>query len=154
MTVHHETRTSFATQTTKTDKRSAGRTGAADTPLEVRVTDANLDGPLEQWVFERMGRQLGKYAVHIERIHVRFEESGSRGGPDKLCAVHLMLSKLPPIVIEAHGAHEREAFDRAASRAVRALRHSVQRHGYHAHSAQLEHDDADLNLSGDEKQLD
>jgi hypothetical protein len=142
VTVQHETRTPFAAQTTKTDKRSAGRTDAAETPLELRGMDGTSDAQLHDWVYERMSRQLGKYAVHIERILVRFgDENGpTKGGVDKVCSVHLVLSKLPPVIIEVRGATEREAFDRAAGRAERALRHSVQRHGFHTHSAREKHD--------------
>jgi hypothetical protein len=136
VTVHQETRAPFATQTTKTDKRSAGRTEADHTPLEVRSFDGEVDEQLRAWVYERISRQLGKYAAHIERIQVRFgdENGANKGGIDKVCVVHLVLSKLPPVVIEVRAEIEREAFDKAAGRAERAMRHSVQRHGFHSHS--------------------
>ncbi|MDB4988277.1 MAG: put [Myxococcaceae bacterium] len=139
MTVQHETRAPFAAQTTKADKRNAGRTEAAETPLELRTLDVEIDADLHDWVFERMSRQLGKYAAHIERMEVRFgDENGPKGGVDKVCFVHLVLSKLPPVVIEVRGETDREAFDKAAGRAERAMRHSVQRHGFHTHSKQKE----------------
>ena len=101
MTLHQETRMPFAANTTKVDKRSAGRTDAAETPLELRSTGHDIDPGLRDWVYERISRQLGKYATHIERIQVRFgDENGPKGGVDKVCMVHLVLSKLPPIVVE------------------------------------------------------
>lgn len=140
MTLHQETRLPFAANTTKVDKRSAGRTDAAATPLEIRTTAHDIDPSLRSWVYERISRQLGKYATHIERIQVRFgDENGVKGGVDKACMVHLFLSKLPPVVVEVRAESDREAFDLAAGRAERATRHSVQKHGYssrpsHKHS--------------------
>ncbi|MDB4974503.1 MAG: put, partial [Myxococcaceae bacterium] len=140
MTVHHETRAPFAAQTTKTDKRSAGRTEASETPLELRGMDGDIDTELRDWVYERISRQLGKYAAHIERIQIRFgdENGANKGGIDKVCMVHLTVSKLAPVVVEVRAETEREAFDRAAGRAERAMRHTVQRHGFHTHAAQKE----------------
>lgn len=127
----------FAANTTKVDKRSAGRTDAAATPLELRSHGLSIDDSLRSWVYERISRQLGKYATHIERIQVSFgDENGSlKGGVDKVCTVHLVLSKLPPIVVEVRAESEREAFDLAAGRAERATRHSVQKHGYSSRPA-------------------
>ena len=131
MTVQQETRVPFSEHTTKDGKRTAGRTDVGNTPLELRAFDVEIDAQLHDWVFERMSRQLGKYAAHIERIQVRFgDENGPKGGVDKLCVVHLVLSKLPPVVIEVRSETERQAFDKAAGRAERAVRHSVQRHGF------------------------
>jgi hypothetical protein len=140
VTVQHETRAPFVAQTTKTDKRCAGRTEASETPLELRTLDRELDSALRDWIYQRTSRQLGKYAPYIERIQVRFgdENGANKGGADKVCVVHLVLSKLPPVVVEARGETEREAFDRAVGRAERATRHNVQRHGFHTHSAQRE----------------
>ncbi|MEY4513008.1 MAG: hypothetical protein RLZZ450_5130 [Pseudomonadota bacterium] len=137
MTLHQETRLPFAANTTKADKRSAGRTDAAATPLEIRTTGPEIDSSLRSWIYERISRQLGKYATHIERIQVRFgDENGlHKGGVDKACMVHLILSKLPPVVVEVCAETERQAFDLAAGRAERATRHSVQKHGFSSRPA-------------------
>jgi len=135
VTVHHETRATSGTQT-KSDKRRAGRTTAADTPLELRGLDGTQDIQLRSWVHERMGRELTKFATHIERAQVRFgDENGPKGGVDQVCLIHLTLSKLPPVVVEARGETERQAFDKAAGRSDRALRHTLERHNFHAHTA-------------------
>jgi len=131
VTFHQETRTPFAANTNKVDKRDAGRTDASETPLELRTFGCDIDPALRDWVYERISRHLGKYATHIERIQVRFgDENGPKGGVDKVCMVHLLLHKLPPVIIEMRGETEREAFDLAAGRAERATRHNVQRHGF------------------------
>lgn len=132
MTFPQETRAPFAATTNHSDKRSAGRTDAAETPLEVRTTGHELEPGLQDWVYERISRQLGKYAPHIERIQVRFgDENGAKGGgADKACMVHLVLSKLPPVIVEVRGETDREAFDLAAGRAERATRRNVERHGF------------------------
>lgn len=130
MTIQQETRAPFAAHTTKADKRRAGRTEGADTPLEIRTEHA-IEDALRAWVYERMGRQLGKYAPQIERIQVRFgDDNGSKGGVDQCCMVHVVLSKLPPVVVEMRGATEREAFDLAAASAERAVRKNISKHGF------------------------
>jgi putative sigma-54 modulation protein len=136
VTSHHETRMPFAANSSKVHKRSTGRTDVGDTPLELRTTGHDIEPSLHDWVYERISRQLGKYAVHIERIQVRFgDENGPKGGVDKVCTVHLVLSKLPPVILEVRAETEREAFDRAAGRAERAMRHSVQKHGFNSRPA-------------------
>lgn len=132
MTIHDEThRAPFAAHTIKADKRRAGRTEAAETQLELRAQSGEIDDSLRAWVYDRLGRQLGKFAPQIERVQVRFGDlNGPRGGTDKTCMVHVMLSKLPAVVVEMRGGTEREAFDLAARRAERATRRNLERHGF------------------------
>lgn len=151
MTMHEDTRAPFSAQTTKSDKRTAGRTDAAATQLEIRGDEIDLT--LREWVHDRIGRQLGKYATQIERIDVRFgDENGPKGGHDKVCLVHIVLSKLPPVVVEMRGDTEREAFDLAAARAERATRRNMEKHGYSTkHHRQKEHVQADgMSASSDD----
>lgn len=127
MTIHDETRAPFAAHTTKTGKRQSGRTEARETPLSIRA-EYHIDAALHDWVYDRMGRELGKYAPQIERLQVRF--SDAKGGVDKVCLVHVILSRLPPVLVEMRGGTEREAFDLAAKSASRATRRNLERHGY------------------------
>lgn len=121
----------FAEQTAPTDKRRAGKTDAAETPLEIRNLDGAVDDALHAWVHERLGRQLGKYAPQIERIDVRFgDENGPKGGIDRCCMVHVVLSALAPVVVEMRAGDDREAFDLAAGRAERAVKRTMQKHGF------------------------
>jgi ribosome-associated translation inhibitor RaiA len=134
VTHQEETKAPFAAHTTKHDKRLAGRTDAAATQLELRSGGEELEPGLHDWVYERIGRQLGKFATQIERVQVRFgDENGPKGGNDKCCMVHVVLAKLPPVVVEIRGDTQREAFDLAASRAERAVRRSMEKHGVSTH---------------------
>ncbi|HEY6880839.1 MAG TPA: HPF/RaiA family ribosome-associated protein [Polyangiales bacterium] len=130
-----EVRAPFAEQTSKVDKRRAGRTDAGATPVEIRGADRDaVDAVLQAWIHRRLGRQLGKFALMIERVQVRFEDdNGNKGGVDKSCLIHVMLSKLPVVVVQAHGVTAREAFDVAAARVERATRRDMDRHGVHTH---------------------
>ena len=113
------------------DKRRAGRTHAAETPVELRNGGHALSDGLRSWILESMGRKLGKYAEQIERSVVRFgDENGSKGGVDKACLIHVTLSALPNVVVEERAESELVAFNRAVARAERAVRHDIQRHGF------------------------
>jgi hypothetical protein len=140
-----ETKATFADQTSKHDKRTAGRTDAAHTQLEIRSGGEPLEDGLREWIFERVGRQLGKFAPQIERLQVRFgDENGPKGGEDQCCMVHVILSKLPPVIVECRAASQREAFDLAAGRAERATRRNMEKHGVATHVQQhSQHADAE-----------
>ncbi|HET8937863.1 MAG TPA: HPF/RaiA family ribosome-associated protein [Polyangiales bacterium] len=100
-------------------------------PLEIRSLDGKVDGGLYAWIRERLSRHLGKFATQMERVEVRFsDENGPKGGVDRRCLVHLVLSSLPPIVVEDRGETDRVAFDLAAGRAERALKHSLNKHSF------------------------
>lgn len=140
MTTQEDTRAPFAAHTTKSDKRLAGRTDAMATQLEIRALGNDVEPELRAWVYERIGRQLGKFAPQIERVDVRFgDENGPKGG-GACCLVHVILSKLPPVVVEIRGDTEREAFDLAAARAERATRRNMEKHGFSTkHHKRKEH---------------
>jgi ribosome-associated translation inhibitor RaiA len=122
-------------------KRSAGRTDAPETPLELRSANGEINDDLRSWVYERLSRHLGKYASQIERIQVRFADiNGDRGGVGKSCMVHVVLMSLPPVAIETTGETEREAFDLAAGRAERAARRIVEKSGFSTRPVKRESD--------------
>jgi ribosome-associated translation inhibitor RaiA len=103
------------------------------TRLDIRTPHTHVDEALRDWVHERLGRHLGKFASQIERIDVRFgDENGPKGGIDRDCLVHVVVNGLPPIAVEVRGETDREAFDLAAGRAERATKHALQRHGFTA----------------------
>ncbi len=123
--------TSFAEHTNKQNKRRAGKTDAAHTPLELRSGGKDIDDALKAWIYERSGRQLGKFAPQIERVMVRFGDvNGPRGGVDTCCMIQVTVSALAPVVVEECRATPREAFDLAVARAERALRRHLQKHGF------------------------
>lgn len=143
-----DNRVLFAEQTLSVDKRHEGPSEASETRVEVRSLDGAVDEALQAWVHERLGRQLGKYATQIERVEVRFgDENGPKGGIDRACMVHVIVSSLPPIVVEMRAGEDREAFDLAAGRAERALRRSMQKHGFstrHKGRMRGKHGDSDV----------
>jgi hypothetical protein len=127
----NDNRAPLAEQTVSLDNTHEGRAEAGETPLEIRNLNGAVDGALHAWIHERLGRQLGKFAPQIERIEVRFgDENGPKGGIDRCCLVHVILSSLPPVVVEMSAGEDREAFDLAAGRAERALKRSLQKHGF------------------------
>jgi len=138
---HHERRVPFvAAPMVEVDKRRAGRTHAAETPVELLGGGTHLDDAVRARILEGLGRKLGKYAEQIERSVVRFgDENGSKGGVDKSCLIQVSLSALPNVVVEEHGHTELEAFNRAVSCAERAVRHDIQRHGYSNKSGARSH---------------
>lgn len=121
---------------------------ALQTPLEIRSLDGAVEPVLYAWIRERFGRHLGKFASQLERIEVRFsDENGPRGGVDRHCLVHLMLSALPAVVVEDRGKTDREAFDLAAGRCERALKHTLSKHSFsvrHKAHQRSEHDGAQV----------
>jgi hypothetical protein len=114
-------------QNTTHQQREAGRQLA----ISIRDVAGEARGATKRWVFERVQRQLGKFGPQIERVEVRFcDVNGHKGGQDQSCMVHVLLSALPPIVVESVGGTAREAFDLAAARAERATQRNLQRHGF------------------------
>jgi ribosome-associated translation inhibitor RaiA len=134
-------------------RAAAGASDAAHTPLQIRSLDGAVDPVLHAWIHERLGRQLGKFATQIERIEVRFaDDNAGKGGVDRTCLIHVVLSTLPPLAVEERAAEAREAFDLAAGKTERALKHSLQKHGFsvgHKGRHHPERGDEDLNTAAD-----
>ncbi len=118
----------FATKVSRPKKRATGRSAAVSaTPLNVRPSGVTLDPATRRWVEARTGRQLGKFADHIERVSVRFKDlNGPRGGSgDMMCRTKVVLSHLPSVIVEERAESAREAFDLAAASVLRAVRKAV-----------------------------
>jgi putative sigma-54 modulation protein len=130
-TQNTETHAPITDQAITAEDQHDGRAEAIEMSLEIRNLNGSVDGALQAWIHERLGRQLGKYAAQVERIEVRFgDENGPKGGIDRCCMVHVILSSLPPVVVEMRAGEDREAFDLAAGRAERAIKRSMQKHGF------------------------
>ncbi|MGA8807885.1 MAG: hypothetical protein WB973_08395, partial [Thermoanaerobaculia bacterium] len=67
-------RAPFAATVSRADRRAAGRTWAASTPLAVRTSGIAVDPDLRRRIHGRLGLRLGKFAPRIERLTVRFED--------------------------------------------------------------------------------
>ena len=113
---------------TRPAKREAGRTGTAHTPAHIRGAGAILEDTDRAYIRRKLGMQLGKFARSIERVSVRVKDvNGPRGGVDKLCAVKVVLSRLPSVVVQEQRASLQAAMDGALLRTERVVRRSVQR---------------------------
>jgi ribosome-associated translation inhibitor RaiA len=121
-------RAPFAATISRADRRQAGRTWAPNTPLALRTSGVAVDPELRQRIHRRLGERLGKYAAHIQRLSVRFEDvNGPRGGVDVACRIKAVVSGLPSAVVTEVAKDPREAFDRAGERFERAVRRAIER---------------------------
>jgi len=119
----------FADVLPREAKARRGRTDVASTPLAIRSRIA-LEPGFRDLVRLRLGRKLGKFARHIERVSVRFDDdNGPRGGVDVVCRAKAVLIGLPSQVVEERGADPLEAFQRVAVALERTVRRTVQRSG-------------------------
>lgn len=110
----------------KQAKRSAGRTAAPVTPLNIRTTGVDIGEETAAHVGEKLGKRLSKFALHIERVTVRFEDvNGPRGGVDTRCRIKATLSGLPSVVVEEQELDALRAFEAAARGITRALREEL-----------------------------
>lgn len=131
-------RSPFAKAIPRAERRTAGRTWAAKTPLALRTSGLDIDEDLRDYVLERLGLRLGKFALRVERLTVRFEDvNGPRGGRDVRCAIKVVMSGLPSIVVSELAGSAVEAFDRADGRVERAVRRAVQRGRERGHLERL-----------------
>jgi ribosome-associated translation inhibitor RaiA len=118
----------FAGAVPRAQRRVAGRTWAPGTPLALRTAGLSIDSKLREYVQRRVGLRLGKFAPHIERLTVRFEDvNGPRGGIDVTCGIKAVISGLPSVVVSERAGDPREAFDRADDRIERAVRRAIGR---------------------------
>lgn len=135
---------------TKDGAQTVGEHDGPHMPIEIRDLDGGASRRLRRWVHDRLGRQLGKFGPLIERIDLRFGDvHGTKGGVDRSCMVHVILSALPPVIVEAVGETHQKAFDLAAGRAERATRRNLEKHGFavghkrrHHHDKALDHERA------------
>jgi hypothetical protein len=86
-------------------------------------------GPeLRRRIHRRLGERLGKFAGHIERLSVRFEDvNGPRGGVDVACRIKAVVSGLPSPIVTEVAKNQGEAFDKAGQRFERVVRRAIGR---------------------------
>jgi hypothetical protein len=120
----------FARKTPRSTKAQAGRTRVAETPLKIRVSDVDLPAGFGPRARKLLGRRLGRFATHIERAMVRFEDiNGPRGGVDTVCRNKLTVSRRPSVLVERTAVDPETALKRAATAAAQAIDRSVARAG-------------------------
>ncbi|HEX6138294.1 MAG TPA: HPF/RaiA family ribosome-associated protein [Casimicrobiaceae bacterium] len=97
-------------------------------PAYIRDAGAGIDAKDRAYLRRKLGTKLGKFARAIERVSVRIRDvNGPRGGVDKACAIKVVLTGLPSIVVEQQHAALQAAMDAALRRTESAVRRSVQR---------------------------
>ncbi len=121
-------RAPFVATVSRPDRRASGRTWAPGTPLSVRTSGLAIDPDLRRHIHSRLGLRLGKFAAHIERLTVRFEDvNGPRGGIDVACRIKAVVSGLPSVVVSELAGDPVQAFDLAGQRFERVVRRSIDR---------------------------
>ncbi|APR78146.1 tRNA pseudouridine synthase A [Minicystis rosea] len=94
----------------------------------MRTFGLSVDEATRAHVRQSLGRKLGKFARHIERLTVRFTDvNGPRGGKDVECDIKVVLSGHRSVVYQMRGHEPRETLDRATSGLVRAVQSAVER---------------------------
>jgi hypothetical protein len=116
----------FAEEIPRARKRSAGRTRASETPLEIRVTGVVVPQGFRPRARAILGRRLGRFATHIERGSVRIE-SGPGGVADTVCRIQLTLSGRPSVVVEGRAYDAERALRQAVAAAASAMGSSLAR---------------------------
>lgn len=122
-------REAFIDQSPKSEKKQRGKTLPDATPVNVRTSNGvPINEQLHQHVLTRLGRQLGPFALRIERASVRFEDvNGPRKGVDIVCRIKVVLSGLPSVVAEERAASPAEAFDLCADVLQGVVRRTLDR---------------------------
>jgi ribosome hibernation promoting factor len=121
-------RASFASRVARPAKLKRNRYATSDIPAHIRAVGAAVGAEDRAYMRRKLGVKLGKFARAIERVSVRIRDvNGPRGGVDKLCAVKVVLSGLPTVVVEQSHASLQGAMDAALQRTERAVRRSMQR---------------------------
>lgn len=123
-------RRSFARSVPRAAKRHAGKTGVTDTPIRIHVAGTQLEPASKQDMRERLGRRLRRFAPHITRGSVRFEDlNGPRGGVDTVCRIKLSVTGMDDLVVEARSTEARSAFESASKMSKTALSRAMDRQG-------------------------
>jgi hypothetical protein len=121
-------RSPFVKSVARPDRRTAGRTGALETPLALRTSGVSVDPDFRDRILRRLGWRLGKFALHVERLTIRFEDvNGPRGGRDIACTIKVVLSGLPSVVVRELARSAPEAFARADGRIERVVKDAIGR---------------------------
>lgn len=122
-------RKTFAGEVSRAEKSTRGRTDVASTPLAIR-SGIPLEDATRERIRRVLGRNLAKYATHIERATVRIDDlNGPRGGVDTRCKIKIVISGHPSILVEERGLTVEEVFASAARAVTRAIRREMDRRG-------------------------
>jgi hypothetical protein len=126
-----ERRQPFAVAIAKSEKRNIGRSTTQQTPLDIRARNLEVSVELMAYIARHVSFRLAKYAIHVTRIIVRFENvGGPRGAIKCLCKFGVELPGRGRVIVSSVNPSPRAAFDAAVDateRAERAVRRSLGR---------------------------
>ena len=109
-------------------KETRGRTVSPNTPVAIRARGIEVDDDLREYIHQRAGFKLGKFAAQIDRVSVRLEDiNGPKGGADCRCAVKVAVTRHESVVVEVVDENHRVAFDHAMDATERAVRRALER---------------------------
>lgn len=109
-------------------KASLGRTTSSQTPVTIRDS-VPRDGTLNRdWVHQRLGFALGKFAMRIDRVVITMrDESGPRGRPAVQATITLATPLAEPVVVTARAETSHQAVSASIRACERALRRRIER---------------------------
>lgn len=97
--------------------------------LDVKLRDPAYHPQQTEMVRRYTRLALARFGHRIIRAELVLEEiNGPRNGRDKRCKVQVLLSGLPPVVVEVTDVDAMAAVSRAVARATRHVRDSLNRH--------------------------
>lgn len=107
-------------------RASRRRTSSSKTPVHIRNTSSE---PIDRdWVHQRLGFKLGKFASHIDRADITLaDESGPVGAPTFRATIQLSVPRRDPIVVTARGRTAQAAISGALQSSERTLRRAIER---------------------------
>jgi ribosome-associated translation inhibitor RaiA len=117
-------------------KLGLDRHAESDIPAHIRAEGVSIDAGDRAYLRRKLGTKLGRFARAIERVSVRIRDvNGRRGGIDKVCAIKVVLTRLPSVVVETQHASLQAAMDTALQGIERAVRRSLKRRTARARGA-------------------
>lgn len=123
-----ERRVPFPSDTSRLGKSTADRTSTTQTPVHIRALGVEAEPAVRDYIRQRLGLKLGKFALDIRRISVRLvDESGPKGAPLRACRIKVMLDPTSDVIVQHEAPDLRAAIDGALDRTERAVRRTLQR---------------------------
>ena len=96
--------------------------------INIQAHKFNLTNSLRNYANRRLRFALTCCNDYIHRVEMRLSDiNGPRGGADKHCHLHIILSGLPDVVVEDTELDLYVAIDRATDRAGRAVIRKIER---------------------------
>ena len=96
--------------------------------IKIQAHKFYLTDSLRNYAERRLRFALTCYNDHIHRVEMHLSDiNGPRGGADKHCHLHVVLSGLPDVIIEDTELNLYVAIDRATDRAGRAVIRKIDR---------------------------